>query len=507
MKRQGVAVRSPPPKRARQAEEEETSSWATCKAWVESCGGIVDGVGCSEEEASRGVVVGDDGLREGACVLRIPLACCVLRADVEASRIGAVALAAAVWSEAREPLSAPAADVALAFFVATDSRDAGAARAPYYATLPTYVDLPRYWPVEHLDALLGGSPVKARIMDHRGGWRRDYDRVVRCAPEEAWPTFEVYDWACAMVATRSFTLAEGVDALVPLADLMNHSRDRETSYKVEDGAAVWRATRDMAPRAALHDTYGAKGNAQLLETYGFTMVANFEADGRSNDTRCLDLPGGRRVDLRVGTKVDAIIPFGACLDAFRAAQRPSDARAPSPDEEDFFDDEAGLGNDDDDDDDDDEDDDDDDEAKELWLRRVPVEIAALDALVALIREELRGYALADPAAILAGGALPPPPPGAADNFERRARTSAALVLNEQATLRFYERAAERCAEVLKAEPDRAADLAGALRVDAATAAAARVATSVSDRAHAAPVALAYLQMISCPAVAEAEPDN
>ena len=55
-----------------------------------------------------------------------------------------------------------------------------------------------------------------------------------------WPSLARYSWASAIVTSRAFSLATAptcggeaaaaVEALVPLADLLNHARRRETSY-------------------------------------------------------------------------------------------------------------------------------------------------------------------------------------------------------------------------------------------------------------------------------------
>lgn len=491
----------------------EPSAWEACVAWVVACGGEVRGI-TEGSSGVRGVVVADESLVKDEVVLKIPLSCCVLREDVTRSAVGRAARDAVA---AGECLVMPEKDVALAFFVARDASDASSARAPYYATLPragdaAFPDLPRYWPAAHVDALLAGSPVRGRVELMRRITRCDYDTIVATGSGD-WPTFEAYDWACAMVATRSFALADGLDALVPLADMLNHSRDRETAYGAYGAFAVWTATRNMASGLEVHDTYGAKSNAVLLANYGFALVANFEADGSCNEERRIELPAARdgRVDLRMGRKADVLRTFAACVDAMRAA---ANAAAPPPDDDDAGDFPAGdfpFDDDGDESDGDDEESDDgeDEEAKRraLWARRLPVEIDALSALAARLARECRGYALRDPVAVLRGA--PPPTPPATDEATWRARVAAcaALVLNEFATLCLNELVAWRCLEVLRAPDDQAARLVAALRLDAAATATppaddvAKV-ENASSRASAAPAALGYLQLIGCPCVAE-----
>jgi len=455
----------------------EPTAWEACVAWVVACGGEVRGI-TEGSSGVRGVVVADAGLVKDEVVLKIPLSCCVLRDDVAWSAVGRVARAAVA---AGECLVMPEKDVALAFFVALDAGDASSARAPYYATLPRagepdFPDLPRYWPAAHVDALLAGS---RRIT------RCDYDTIVATGGAE-WPTFEAYDWACAMVATRSFALTHDIDALVPLADMLNHSRDRETAYGAYGDFAVWTTTRNMASGLEVHDTYGAKSNAVLLANYGFALIANFEADGFCNEERRIELPAARdgRVDLRMGRKADVLRPFAACVDAMRAA---ANAAAPPPDDDDAggflegdfpFDDDGDES----DGDDDDESDDEDEEAERraLWARRLPVEIDALSALAARLAAECRGYALRDPAAVLRGPsvradanemylhALPPRPLATDEATWRGALGTSALVVPPDCKRTcFYDLAAKRAGGADGARADPAA-LAAALapRADA-----------------------------------------
>ena len=105
------------------------------------------------------------------------------------------------------------------------------------------------------------------------------------------------------------------DAMVPLLDLLDHRRGTDAKKDVrysrcfaKEGSGAHSyieivADRDLQPGSTLHDTYGAKGNAQLLNRYGFCIANNLEPDGSSNDVVETSLKENQpSVGLRAGPK-------------------------------------------------------------------------------------------------------------------------------------------------------------------------------------------------------------
>ena len=145
-----------------------------------------------------------------------------------------------------------------------------------------------------METLLRGSPAADEARRSRASVRSDYELITKQPGQ--WPSFERFDWAFAMVSSRCFTLQTelgDIDALVPIADMLNHARPRETAYRVveqeeagggsraEGGTASFemRMLRPMARGRAVHDTYGAKGNEQLLLTYAVAVIASLAGVG------------------------------------------------------------------------------------------------------------------------------------------------------------------------------------------------------------------------------------
>lgn len=176
----------------------------------------------------------------------------------------------------------------------------------YLATLPendSYDNLPRRWSDEKLNRLLGGTSALSRARAEKKGLGNDYDILLEAytslvatdrpessLPDHRFPPLERFDQMLAAVGSRAFQSLgqDGIDAMIPLLDLLDHKRGvgetSDVSYTKEgDGSIHVIAKRDLNAGCLPGITYGAKGNAQLLTRYGFTLRHNIEPDGSSND--------------------------------------------------------------------------------------------------------------------------------------------------------------------------------------------------------------------------------
>ena len=90
-----------------------------------------------------------------------------------------------------------------------------------------------FWRDEDLARRLEGSHVLRQVRERREDLRLDYDEMRALAPD-AMGAYSLDDWLWArtVVASRNFGIRVGdegrTDALVPLADMLNHLRPRET---------------------------------------------------------------------------------------------------------------------------------------------------------------------------------------------------------------------------------------------------------------------------------------
>ena len=473
---------------------DKSEAWETAVTWVREHGGSVEGInldhGMSGVEATR--TLGAD-----TRILRIPCHLCISAKVARVSTVGQAAAAAATACAAKLFIAVD--DAVLAFHLAADAYNALPCRAgaqpalsssstrpfhlPYYATLPSGADdprtlLPRCWADVELDALLTGSKLAAEARRARVALSSDYKlisaRASRLAGHlpEGWPSLEAYDWAAAMVASRAFSLqsatGEALDAMVPLADMLNHGRPRETSYSIVNDAVEMRMVRQVAGGNAVHDTYGAKGNAQLLSTYGFTTLPNCEPDGSSNDVRDLLLPQHPNdaaaptlvhvppasIPIRMGPRRYALHPLMKAIDAFRVAAHAAwEARAV---------------------------------AGSKKLQGAALEVRALRGALRALDAELDAYALDDHASAEATRHAPPAPAGASAHWARRAAAAGTVVLGERCTLRFYRLIISICLEVLMPATDESGALEDATKSSPnkrRRAAATRLRLEVEQRSH------------------------
>jgi histone-lysine N-methyltransferase SETD3 len=119
-------------------------------------------------------------------------------------------------------------------------------------------------------ALLEGSSILARVRHERDLFRRQYDALRAARPDAADYSFDDYLRFRTLVPSRAFAIL-GTEALVPMADMLNHRRvpDVEWGYEHPTESFVMRATHDIAAGEAVHDSYGQKSNGLLFEIYGF----------------------------------------------------------------------------------------------------------------------------------------------------------------------------------------------------------------------------------------------
>jgi hypothetical protein len=227
------------------------------------------------------------------------------------------------WTNLFSPKDDVLLALSLAFIAASkpsSSREDRLARA-YVSTLPdssSYWDsLPRRWSVPDLEARLEGSPLLERAHLARAGLESDFRLVKEMFAASVdgirveFPViFDTFSDMLAAVSSRAFVLDEGMlvtdatkygeaqqrVALVPVLDLCDHCRGesgdnartqkKNLSYTFDGNCMVVESsplTTSFPAGETLRLTYGAKGNAQLLLNYGFTIPNNLEPDGSSND--------------------------------------------------------------------------------------------------------------------------------------------------------------------------------------------------------------------------------
>lgn len=239
---------------------------------------------------------------------------------------------------------------------------------PYINTLPeneSYNDIPRRWSADTLNDLLGGtSSLLRRVNQEKAGLVSDYN-LIRCAWHKTidrghkfppLPTFSLFDQCMAIVQSRAFQGLGGDnnDALIPVMDLLNHKRgvgqSADVRYKLIESAedfpvkyVVLMAANDLMANSTIRNTYGAKGNSQLLNRYGFCIPRNIEPDGSCNDV--LEITNKyfpATIELRAGPKSYTFGGFARALECCRENDGDGDDGAAGSDDQSDDDMEAFL---------------------------------------------------------------------------------------------------------------------------------------------------------------------
>lgn len=220
----------------------------------------------------------------GKVVIKIPLSHLITIQMAEASPIGQKMLAS------NEIELSAMKHCLLAVFLLIDLRNSESHFQPYYRALPTRLDhMPIFWSKEDL-AELQGSYFLAQVSDRAQDIDEDYEEICRIAPEfraQHGVSVEDFRWARMIISSRNFNFRVGdtlVDALVPLADMLNHKRPRMTkwAFSNREEAFIVTALQTIPKGDQVFDSYGKKCNSRFLLNYGFTIEDNTECDGRAS---------------------------------------------------------------------------------------------------------------------------------------------------------------------------------------------------------------------------------
>jgi len=142
---------------------------------------------------------------------------------------------------------------------------------------------------EEETALLAGSPTLVAAQSLRKKLENEYELLceeVMQSRADLFPkdtfTFDAWEWAFAVLFSRCICLPSTQElALVPYADLLNHSAFCSTFFDSEEGGfmadgrnVVLYADRTYNQTEQVYVTYGQKSNAELLLLYGFVVERN-----------------------------------------------------------------------------------------------------------------------------------------------------------------------------------------------------------------------------------------
>ncbi|PAN07976.1 hypothetical protein PAHAL_1G377500 [Panicum hallii] len=252
-------------------EIESLESAALLERW------LIDSGLPEQRLAIQRVDVGERGLvalkniRKGEKLLFVPPSL-VITADSEWSRpeVGEVMKRNAVpdW-----PLIAT-------YLISEASLEGSSRWSSYIAALPRQPYSLLYWTRAELDTYLVASPIRERaiqrITDVIGTYNDLRDRIFSkhsdLFPEEVY-NIETFLWSFGILFSRLVRLPsmDGRVALVPWADMLNHSPEVETflDFDKSSQGIVFTTDRSYQPGEQVFISYGKKSSGELLLSYGF----------------------------------------------------------------------------------------------------------------------------------------------------------------------------------------------------------------------------------------------
>jgi len=229
------------------------------------------------DEEVRGVHAKED-ISPDVNIVEIPL-CCLITVEMgKQTEVGQAVLAANL------DLDAPK-HVFLMLYMLIDRKDPNSFFKPYYDILPpTLSNMPIFWSEEEL-RWLDGSYLQTQIEDRKFAIENDYSSICELCPNFAnIATLDDFKWARMCVCSRNFGLVINgtrTSAMVPLADMLNHYRPRETKWTFDNKLQAFTITTlmNITGDAQVYDSYGQKCNHRFLLNYGFSIENNVEPDG------------------------------------------------------------------------------------------------------------------------------------------------------------------------------------------------------------------------------------
>jgi len=167
----------------------------------------------------------------------------------------------------------------LAAFLLQEKENPDSKWKPYMDILPAeHVTVPLFFQ-EDVERELQGSIALKKMKDRVDSLQAEYDNICENVPQFKRFPHKDFVWARLVVITRIFGMViDGIktDGLVPMADMLNHKRPRETkwTYDQKKGGFVITALKNIGSDMEVFDSYGRKCNSRFFVNYGFSLEEN-----------------------------------------------------------------------------------------------------------------------------------------------------------------------------------------------------------------------------------------
>lgn len=150
---------------------------------------------------------------------------------------------------------------------------------PFIDILPkTFENFPIFFSPEEKE-WLKGSPFLEQVEEKIEDIKADFDLICDKVPEYSQFTLTEFSEIRMMVSSRIFGMninGKKTDGFVPMADMLNHKRPKQTSwtYSDEKNGFVIEALREIPRNEQVYDSYGKKCNSRFFLNYGFIVENN-----------------------------------------------------------------------------------------------------------------------------------------------------------------------------------------------------------------------------------------
>jgi protein-histidine N-methyltransferase len=259
----------------------ERSSHEIFIDWIEKNGGCFPKLYLKEyQEGVRGVHT-KASIDANEVVMKIPYKCCITVEMGKETSTGRILLQKRLDTHFDAPKH-----IFLMLFMMIDGENEDSFLQPYYNILPTALTcMPIFWSDKEYK-WLKGSYLLQQIQMRKDAIREDFELICEHDPSFARFGIEYFAWARMIVCSRNFGgVVDGVktSALVPMADMLNHLRPRETRWGFREESQHFEiaATTPIPTGGVVYDSYGKKCQHRFLLNYGFAVENNVEEDGRS----------------------------------------------------------------------------------------------------------------------------------------------------------------------------------------------------------------------------------
>ena len=223
-------------------------------------------------ETFRGIVT-NKNVKRGAEILKIPHSCIMTTLKAQECEAG-LELKKSGW----EPSSS---HTWLSLFLLQEKLNKNSFWKPFIDILPpTYGDFPQFYNQSELKKLKG-SFILDMIKSRNLNLEREFNELILHIPVFGKKiNLRDYIWARIAIVSRVFQIVysdvKKTQGLVPMADMLNHSKTPGTKWSFinDKDSFIIASDKFHIKGGEIFDTYGPKCNSRYLVNYGFTLKDN-----------------------------------------------------------------------------------------------------------------------------------------------------------------------------------------------------------------------------------------